>query len=127
MAEAKRVQGLTEAELILKVGQAEAEALRKKAESWNAYSQPALLHMMFEMLPNLAREMAAPISKVDKIVIISTDGRLGTSKITGELASMMAQLPTVVKSLSGFDLEEWLKRLAEKTTARPSSGAAQKE
>jgi len=127
MAEAKRVQGLTEAELILKVGQAEAEALRKKAESWNAYSQPALLHMMFEMLPNLAREMAAPISKVDKIVMISTDGRLGTSKITGELASMMAQLPTVVKSLSGFDLEEWLKRLAEKTTARPSSGAAQKE
>jgi len=115
MAEAKRVQGIIEAELIEKVGQAEAAALRKKTESWNACSQPALLQMMFEKLPDLAREMAAPISKVDKIVMVSSDGKLGTSKITGELASMMGQLPTVVKSLSGFDLEDWIKRLGEKS------------
>lgn len=113
MAEAKRIQGIVEAELIEKVGQAEAEALRMKAESMSAYSQPALLHMMFEKLPDLAREMAAPISKIDKIVIVANDGKLGTSKITGELASMMAQLPTVVKSMSGFDLEAWIKKLAE--------------
>jgi len=124
MAEAKRTQGLIEAELIEKVGQAEAESLRKKAESWNSYSQPALLQMIFEKLPDLAREMAAPISKIDKIVLISNDGKLGTSKITGELASMMTQLPTVVKSLSGFDLEDWVKRLAEKkgeTSPHPTS------
>lgn len=113
MAEAKRIQGIVEAELLEKVGQAEADAVRKKAESWNAYSQPALLQLMFEKLPDLAREMAAPISKVDKIVMVSNDGKMGTSKITGELASMMTQLPTVVKSLSGFDLEDWIKRLSE--------------
>ena len=113
MAEAKRLQGLTEAELIEKVGQAEAETLRKKAESWNSYSQPAMLQMMFEKLPDLAREMAAPVSKVDKIVMVSNDGKMGTSKITGEVASMMAQLPEVVKSLSGFDLEDWLKKLSD--------------
>jgi len=113
MAEAKRVQGVVEAELIEKVGMAEADALRRKAESWNACSQPALLQMMFEKLPDLAREMAAPISKVDKIVMLSNDGKLGTSRITGELATMMAQLPTLVKSMSGFDLEAWLKKLAE--------------
>jgi len=113
MAEAKRVQGIVEAELVEKVGQAEADALRRKAESWNSYSQPALLQMMFERLPELAREMAAPISKVDKIVMVSNDGKMGTSKITGELASMMTQLPTVVKSLSGFDLEAWLKQLSQ--------------
>jgi flotillin len=116
MAEAKRIQGIVEAELIEKVGQSEADALRKKAESWNAYSQPALLQMMFEKLPDLAREMAAPISKVDKIVMVSNDGKMGTSKITGELASMMTQLPTVVKSLSGFDLEDWIKKMADKTS-----------
>ena len=114
MAEAKRIQGIVEAELVEKLGEAEAEALRKKTESWNACSQPALLQMMFDKLPDLAREMAAPISKVDKIVMISNDGKMGTSKITGELASMMTQLPTVVKSLSGFDLEEWVRKLAEK-------------
>ena len=58
--------------------------------------------------------MAAPISQIEKIVIISNDGKMGTSKITGELASMMTQLPTVVKSLSGFDLEEWVRKLAKK-------------
>ncbi|UCD18615.1 MAG: flotillin [Candidatus Zixiibacteriota bacterium] len=131
MAEAKRIQGEVEAELVKKVGQAEAEALRKKAESWNAYSQPALLQMMFERLPDLAREMAAPISKVDKIVMVSNDGKMGTSKITGELASMMTQLPTVVKSLSGFDLEQWVKNLAEKHkeqgTDTPQTSGADKE
>ncbi len=120
MAEAKRVQGLIEAELIEKVGHAEAEALRQKAESFNAYSQPATLQMMFDKLPELAREMAAPISKIDKIVMVSNDGKLGTSKITGELASMMSQLPTVVKSLSGFDLEDWIKRMADKSNEEKS-------
>ena len=46
MAEAKRIQGIVEAELVEKVGEAEAEALRKKAYSWNAYTQPALLQKM---------------------------------------------------------------------------------
>jgi flotillin len=115
MAEAKRLQGIVEAELVEKIGEAEAGALRKKAESWNSYSQPALLQMMFEKLPDLAREMAAPISKVDKIVMVSNDGKMGTSKVTGEIASMMSQLPTVVKSLSGFDLEDWVKKMAEKS------------
>jgi flotillin len=130
MAEAKRIQGIIEAELVEKIGRAEAEALRQKTESWNVCSQPALLQMMFEKLPDLAREMAAPISKVDKIVMLSSDGTTGTSKITGELATMMAQLPTVVKSLSGFDLEEWVRKMAEKTaksnpvTPRPSSSAS---
>lgn len=124
MAEAKRIQGIVEAELVEKVGQAEADALRKKAESWNAYSQPALLQMMFEKLPDLAREMAAPISKVDKIVMVSNDGKMGTSKITGELASMMTQLPTVVKSLSGFDLEDWIKRLGESPAVENTESAS---
>ncbi len=121
MAEAKRVQGLIEAELVEKIGEAEAEALRKKAESWNSYSPPALLQMMFEKLPDLAREMAAPIAKIDKIVMVSNDGKMGTSKITGEVAAMMAQLPTVVKSLSGFDLEDWLKKLSYKSTGEQTA------
>ena len=126
MAEAKRVQGEVEAQLITKVGQAEAETLRRKAESWNAYSQPALLQMMFEKLPDLAREMAAPVSKVEKIVLVSNDGKLGTSKITGEVAAMMAQLPDVVKNLSGFDLESWLKRLSEKSGGDDKSAQSRK-
>lgn len=117
MAEAKRIQGEIDAELIQKVGQAEAEALSHKAR---AYTQPALLEMVLQKMPELAREMAAPVSKVDKIVMVSNDGKLGTSKITGELATMLAQLPEVVKSLSGVDLEQWLKKLAEQKASEPT-------
>ena len=126
MAEAKRIQGDVEAELIQKVGKAEADALRQKAESLNAHSQPAMLQMMFDKLPELAREMAAPISKIDKIVMVSNDGKLGTSKITGELATMMSQLPMVVKEMSGFDLEAWLKNYTS-TKVDSGTGASEKE
>ncbi|PKK84925.1 MAG: flotillin [candidate division Zixibacteria bacterium HGW-Zixibacteria-1] len=133
MAEAKRIQGLIEAELIEKIGQAEADSMRRKAESYNSYSQPAVLQMIFDKLPELAREMATPLSKVDKIVMVSNDGKVGSSKITGEVASMMSQLPTVVKSLSGFDLEDWLQKLSEKkkeakteTSHKSSSADGQK-
>lgn len=125
MAEAKRIQGLIEAELIEKVGKAEAEAIRQKAESWNAYSQPAMLQLMFEKLPDLAREMAAPISKIDKIVMVSNDGKMGTSKITGEMAAMMSQLPMVVKEMTGFDLEQFVKKLGDQK--KETEGKAKKE
>ena len=65
--------------------------------------------------------MSAPIAKIDKIVMVSNDGKMGTSKITGEVAAMMAQLPTVVKSLSGFDLEDWLKKLSHKSTGEQTA------
>ena len=115
MAEAKRVQGEVEAELIEKVGEAEADALKKKAQSWNAYSQPALLQLMFERLPELAREMAAPISKVDKIVMVNSgeDSSLGASKVTREVTNVLAQLPTVIESLSGVDVTKILAKLPQ--------------
>lgn len=115
MAAAKKAQASAEAEALTKVGQAEADALKKKAEAWNAFSEPALLQLVFEKLPDLAKEMAAPLSKVDKIVMVSSDGKMGSAKITGEVASMLSQLPAVVKDLSGFDIQAWLQKLAEKS------------
>ena len=82
--------------------------------------------MIFDKLPELAREMAAPISKVDKIVMVSNDGKMGTSKITSELATMLSQLPTVVKEMSGFDLETWLKNYAQSRTDS-GTGTSEKE
>lgn len=112
MAEAKRVQGLAEAEVVSEVGKAEAEALRLRADAWSTCSEAALLQVVLEKLPELAREMAAPIGKVEKIVMVSNDGQLGTAKVTGELASMLGQLPEVVKQMSGVDLNKWLRKLS---------------
>ncbi|GAH70707.1 unnamed protein product, partial [marine sediment metagenome] len=50
-----------------------------------------------------------PLSKVDKIVVIGGDKGLGTSKITAQVAEILAQMPEVVKSLTGVDLKKYFK------------------
>jgi flotillin len=108
-AEALRLEGEAEAELIKKKGLAEAESMLKKAQSWEKYNQAAVLEMYLKTLPDLAKAVSEPLSKVDKIVVIGGgDKSLGTSKITGQVAEVLAQMPDVVKSLTGVDLKKYL-------------------
>jgi len=108
-AEALRLEGEAEAELIKKKGLAEAESMLKKAQSWEKYNQAAVLEMYLKALPDLAKAVSEPLSKVDKIVVIGgSDKSLGTSKITGQVAEVLAQMPDVVKSLTGVDLKKYL-------------------
>lgn len=103
-------EGLAKAEVISAQGNAEAEAMAKKAESWAKYNQAAIYKMFIDVLPELARAVSEPLSKVDKIVMVG-NGADGASKITGQVANVLAQLPDVVKTLSGFDLKEMLKNM----------------
>jgi len=101
---------LAKAEVISAQGDAEAEAMAKKAESWAKYNQAAIYKMFIDVLPELARAVSEPLSKVDKIVMVG-NGADGASKITGQVTNVLAQLPDVVKTLSGFDLKEMLKNM----------------
>ena len=108
-AEALRLEGETEADLMKKKGLAEAEAMMKKAQSWDKYNQAAILEMYLRTLPELARAVSEPLSKVDKIVVVGGgDKSLGTTKITAQVAEVLAQMPEVVKSLTGLDLKKYL-------------------
>jgi flotillin len=109
-AEALRFEGDAEAELIKKKGLAEAEAMLKKAQAWEKYNQAAVLEMYLKTLPDLAKAVSEPLSKVDKIVVVSGGGdkSLGTTKITAQVAEVLSQLPEVVKSLTGVDLKKLL-------------------
>jgi flotillin len=108
-AEALRLQGQVEAEQIKSKGLAEAEAMLKKAQAWDKYNQAAILEMYMKILPELARAVSEPLSKVDKIVVVGGDKNLGTTKITSQVAEVLAQMPEVVKSLTGVDLKKFLK------------------
>jgi len=108
-AEALRLEGDAEAEIMKKKGLAEAESMLKKAQAWEKYNQAAILEMYLKALPDLARAVSEPLSKVDKIVIIGGgDKSLGTTKITAQVAEVLSQLPDVVKSLTGVDLKKFL-------------------
>ena len=107
-------KGQAEAEVIRAKGLAEAEAMKKKAESYREYGAAAVTEMMVRMLPELAAAIAEPLGKTEKIVMVSSGGDgagLGASKITNDIANIMAQLPPVVESLSGVSLRELVSRV----------------
>jgi uncharacterized radical SAM superfamily Fe-S cluster-containing enzyme len=45
----------------------------------------------------------------EKIVVVGGDKSLGTTRITGQLAEILAQVPEVVQALTGADLRKFLK------------------
>jgi flotillin len=110
-SQAQRLEGAVEAELIR--AKAEAEAILKKAESWKDYNEAMIYKIVIDALPELARAVSEPLSKIEKIVMVgSSDGSNGIYKITEQVAQVMAQLPTVVESLSGVDLTKLLEKFA---------------
>jgi flotillin len=103
-----RLAGVSEAEAITAKGKAEAEAMRSKASAWKEYSEAALAEMAIKSLPELARAVSEPLSKVEKIIMVGDPA--GAPKLTGQVASVLAQLPAVVESLTGIDLRRILSR-----------------
>ncbi len=107
-AEAIRAEGFAEADALKARGIAEAEAMHEKAGSWKEYNQAAITEMFVNILPQLAAAVAEPLSKTEKIVVVGGNGHNGTgaAKITQDVAEVIAQLPTVVESLTGVQLRQ---------------------
>ena len=114
-ADAMKLEGIAQAEKTKQMGLAEAESMSKKALAWDKYNQAAILEMYLKMLPDLAKSVSEPLSKVDKIVVVGGDKNLGTTKITSQVGEILAQMPDVVESLTGVDLKKYFqKKLASK-------------
>jgi flotillin len=107
-----RLLGVSEAEAAAARGKADAEAMRQKASAWKEYGDAALAEMVITQLPALARAVSEPLAKVDKIVMVGDAA--GAPKLTGQVASVLAQLPTVVESLTGLKLAELINRTRER-------------
>ena len=90
--------------------------MRAKATAWKDYSEAALTEMVIKSLPELARAVSEPLSKVEKIVMVGDAS--GAQKITGQVATVLAQLPTVVESLTGLNLADLLARGKKKDDAK---------
>ncbi len=112
--EAQKAEKELEAESLRQLGKAEADALAEKAKAYETYNQAAVYQMIMEKMPELASAVAEPLSKVDKIVMIENDGKLGSSKLTGQVAEILSQLPDVVEALTGADLKAFLKKKLNK-------------
>jgi len=114
-AEASKAKGLAEAAVIQAQGEAMAEAMRKKAEAWEKYGEAAIVQTIAELLPQLAKNVAEPLSRIEKMVVVNSgSGGGGASKITKDVTDIIAQLPPVVEGLTGIDLAKMIQKFAEK-------------
>ncbi|HEV8130255.1 MAG TPA: SPFH domain-containing protein [Acidobacteriota bacterium] len=114
-AAATRAQGEAEAEIIFKKGEAEAKAMNVKAEAYQEYNQAAVVDKLISGLPEVVRAMAAPLSQIDKITIVSTGNSdsAGVNKITGDIAKMAAQVPALFETLSGMRMSELFSKIRQ--------------
>ena len=105
-AEAKLILAEKEAEAIRLKGEAEADAMRKKAEAMQLYGQAAMMQMIVEKLPEMARAVSEPLSKTDKIILF---GEGGASSMARDTAGTMLQTFEAVKEAVGLDIPKMLR------------------
>jgi flotillin len=111
-ADAQKAVGLAQADVIKAQGFSEAEAMNKKAEAWRNYNEAAVIQMFVEKLPEIARAISEPLTKTDRIVIINNGGDGGgASKVTKDVTEIISQLPPVLESLTGMNLEQLMRSL----------------
>jgi flotillin len=111
-ADAKRLEGMAEVEIIREKGKAEAEAMLKKAEAFKQYNDAAVTQMIVERLPEMARAVAEPLTKTEKIVIVdqnSAGESRGASKVAGYVTDIITALPETVEALTGINIWEKIK------------------
>ena len=100
-------KGKAEAESIRAKGIAEAEAMEKKAEAYKKYNGAAMAEMMIKIMPQMAAEIAKPLSQIDKINIYGTgDGTNGAAQISGNMPIVMKQVFDTMSEATGVDFTE---------------------
>jgi flotillin len=112
-ADVQRAQGLAQAEVIKAQAMAEAEGMQARAEAWKQYNEAAIAQMFIDKLPDIVSALAAPLAKVDRIVLVNTGSGDGTglTKLTGDMTQIIAQVPPVLEALTGMKFDELVKHV----------------
>ncbi|XP_066491214.1 flotillin-2 isoform X2 [Tiliqua scincoides] len=103
-AEAEKIRKIGEAEALVieAIGKAEAEKMKLKAEAYQQYGEAAKMALVLDALPQIAAKVAAPLAKVDEIVILSGEN----NKLTTDVNRLLAEIPVSVHALTGVDLSK---------------------
>lgn len=109
-AEGIRKMGEAEAYAIRLKAIAEAEGIDRKAEAMKKYGQAAIMEMYFNMLPEVAKNIAEPMSAIDKINIIGGS----STDLSRDVMHTMAQLEESLGETMGFNVKDVLSNLLDK-------------
>ncbi len=121
LADAVRIEGEAEAASIAAKGAAEAEAMQKKADAFARYGDAAVLQMLVEVLPSVVAKASEPLSAIDKMTVISTDG---ASQLARTVTDNVSQGMELLSSTTGVDLASLLENLKNRATTVPAPTTA---
>lgn len=97
--------GAAEADVIRAKSLAEAEGIDKKAEAMKKYGDAAIVEMVMNALPDIAKNVAEPLSKVDKITMY---GEGNSAKLLGDIVNGTTQVTEGIASGMGIDIRSLL-------------------
>ena len=119
-AEAAKVLaiGEAEAEVIKKKLLAEAEGLQSKAAAWKNFNEAAVLNMVVDKMPELAKAFATQLAGIDKINIIEMGnghggGSGGVAKVMGTVGGGMTAMLAMLKDQFGVDIQRLMEAKTE--------------
>ena len=101
-AESIKLKGSAEGEAIAAKGKGEAEGIEAQGKAYNAMNNTFILTQQYiGILPDIARAIADPLAKVDKITMY---GEGNTTKMVGDTTNAMTQLNSAFQESLGIDL-----------------------
>lgn len=104
-AEGIRAKGIAEAEAIKAKAIAEAEGIDKKAEAMAKMKDASILEMYFNILPDIAANVAKPLENIDRITMY---GEGNTSKLVEDITKSTTQITEGLTQSLGFDIKSVL-------------------
>jgi len=127
-ADAEYYAAQKEAEAILLKGKAEAEAIQLKADAMQRYGQAAMLEMVVDKLPEVARAIGEPLAQTEKILMF---GEGAATNLVKDTTGSMLQTFEAMKDAVGVDIPRMLRdvttgglvgRLGEKAAQADQEG-----
>ena len=97
--------GKAEAEAIQARALAEAEGIDRKAEAMKKYGEAAIVEMVMQALPEIAKYVAEPLSRVDRITMY---GEGNSAKLLGDIVNGTNQITEGITAGMGVDIRSLL-------------------
>ncbi len=105
IAKQTTLEGNAEAGITFTKGEAEAKALALRADAYRQFNEAAIISTVLSMLPEIVRAAAEPLSHIDSLTVLSSEGASDVVKTT---TRTLAEASASVKGLTGIDIPELL-------------------
>jgi len=118
-AEQVRLQGGAEAAIVFTKGEAEAKALAMRANAYKQFNEAAIIQTILSALPEIVRAAAEPMSNIENLTVLSTDG---ATDVVKNGTRTVAEAAAMIKGLTGLDVAELVRAAVGSNAAAAGRG-----